>query len=110
MHAIVVTYVTVPQNEAQELATALVERGHAACVNIVPSVQSVYRWNNKVEQSTESLLIIKTQKESFERLRLAVVDLHSYDVPEVISIPVSDGHQPYLEWVCQSSQPVGEDT
>ena len=79
------------QEEAGKIAHALVERRLAACVNIVTRIESVYRWQGKVESATEWLLLIKTQAELFERVRDAVKELHSYDLPECVMLEVSAG-------------------
>jgi periplasmic divalent cation tolerance protein len=85
--------------DAERIARALVEGGLAACVNVVPAVTSIYRWKGKLEREEERLLVIKTRAERFEALREALVALHPYDVPEVLALPVSAGHEPYLEWL-----------
>lgn len=95
----VVVYVTAPVSEGGGLARALVERRLAACVNIVPSVRSIYCWKEEVCDDEEALLVIKTRAARLEALRAAVVELHSYDVPEVIALPLVGGHAPYLSWV-----------
>ena len=86
------------------MAQALVERQLAACVNIVPQVESVYRWQGKVETSNEFLLVIKTTAGAFDNLRTALTELHSYDVPECIEIAIEDGSTAYLEWIGESVQ------
>jgi periplasmic divalent cation tolerance protein len=90
------------QAEAQNIAHALVERGLAACVNIVPQIASVYRWQGKVETAEESLLVIKTTAAAFHRLTEALSELHSYQVPECIEIGIEDGSAAYLEWIGES--------
>jgi periplasmic divalent cation tolerance protein len=85
--------------EARHIAQALVERRLAACANIVPNVESIYRWKGEVESSSEALLVIKTTADAFERLRAAVNELHTYDVPECIALEISDGSEHYLDWI-----------
>jgi len=88
--------------ESRTIAKALVERQLAACVNIVPQVESIYRWKGKIESATEWLLLIKTTEGAFERLRGALAELHSYEVPECIEIAIEDGSEKYLEWIGES--------
>jgi periplasmic divalent cation tolerance protein len=90
------------QEEARRIAQELVERRLAACVNIVPQIESVYRWQGEVETATEWLLIIKTTAHVFESLRETLGKLHSYDVPECIEITVEDGSAAYLDWISSS--------
>jgi periplasmic divalent cation tolerance protein len=85
--------------EARNIAHALVERQLAACVNIVPQIESVYHWQGEVELATECLLIIKTTAEAVDRLRMALVELHSYELPECVAIAIEDGGAAYLEWI-----------
>jgi periplasmic divalent cation tolerance protein len=85
--------------DAERIARALVERGLAACVTIVPGVTSVYRWKGRVETEPERLLVIKTRTQRFEALRKELVALHPYEVPEVIALPLEAGHAPYLDWL-----------
>jgi periplasmic divalent cation tolerance protein len=92
------TTVSSPE-EADCLARTLVERRLAACVSILPQARSVYRWQGKVEDSPEILLIIKSRRPLFEALCEAVRSLHSYDVPELIALPVVEGYAPYLDWI-----------
>lgn len=88
--------------DAERIAAALVERGLAACVNVVPGVVSVYRWKGAVQRETELLLLIKTRSERLPALKEALSDLHPYDVPEALALPVSDGLAPCLAWLDDS--------
>jgi periplasmic divalent cation tolerance protein len=88
--------------EARSIAHALVERQVAACVNIVPQIESIYRWEGKVETATEWLLVIKTTADAFHSLREALSELHSYELPECIEIAIEDGSAAYLEWIGES--------
>lgn len=90
------------EEEARKIARYLVENRIAACVNIVPRVTSVYRWQGKIEEAQEWLLVIKTTAAAFEQLRRAIAQLHSYELPECISLPVDDGSTGYLEWISES--------
>lgn len=85
--------------EAEMMARALVENCLAACVNIVPQVRSIYRWEGKVEDSTECLLLVKTSRALFEQVRAEVQRLHSYQVPEIIAVPIEQGAENYLAWL-----------
>jgi periplasmic divalent cation tolerance protein len=90
------------KDEACKIGRALVERLLAACVNTVPHVGSIYRWEGEVEEAEEWLLIIKTRRAAFERVRDAINELHSYDVPECIAISIESGSMPYLNWLGES--------
>lgn len=88
--------------EAGKIAQALIERRLAACVNIVPRVQSVYRWEGKIEKSEEYLLLIKTARIHEEKVRAAILELHSYQLPECIAIAMDGGSDEYLNWIEES--------
>ena len=96
----IVVFVTCgSEEEALKIANALVEDHLAACVNLVAPIRSLYRWEGKIWDEKEWLLIAKTQKHRFETLEKKVKSLHSYSVPEIISIPITDGSSAYLNWI-----------
>jgi periplasmic divalent cation tolerance protein len=100
MSEFIVALVTVGSaDEGDRLARALVESRLAACVNRLKAVQSIYRWQGKIESSEEVLLIVKTRRDLFERLKEKIQQLHSYQVPEIIALPIIEGSENYLRWL-----------
>jgi periplasmic divalent cation tolerance protein len=97
--AIVVLVTCGTEDEAVEIAHALVEERLAACVNLISPVRSIYRWEGKIWDEKEWVLIIKTQKRRFEELEKKVKSLHSYSVPEIIALPIIEGSASYLNWL-----------
>lgn len=93
--------------EAERIARRLVDERLAACVNVVAPIRSFYRWKGAVEDASEWLLIIKTSRALFGSLRAALEPLHSYELPEVIAIPVVEGAPDYLAWIDRELQPAG---
>ena len=99
-----VVFITAPnEDDAAAMAKALVESRLAACVNIVRNIRSIYSWQGNIEDESEVLMIAKTRRELFESLSSKVRELHSYDVPEVIAIPITDGSKDYLKWLKDST-------
>ena len=96
---LLVVTTTGSEEEARKIAQALVERRLAACVNIIPRIHSVYRWEGKVEQADEWLLLIKTDRPHQEQVYTAIREVHSYSVPEFVAIAVEAGSKEYLEWM-----------
>ncbi len=91
------------EEEAGKIARHLVEHRLAACVNILPRIQSIYRWQGKVEEAQEWLLLIKTTAGKFADVSDAIRKMHSYDLPECIAIPIEEGSSEYLKWMDQST-------
>jgi periplasmic divalent cation tolerance protein len=87
------------EEEAVKIGQTLVEQQLAACANLVPRIRSIYRWKGKICDEQEYLIIVKTRTSLFQDLQKRVRELHSYEVPEIISIPVAQGFDQYLEWV-----------
>jgi periplasmic divalent cation tolerance protein len=100
-----VVLVTAPTAEkAAELARALVEERLAACGNVIAGLRSIYRWEGKVQDDAEALLLLKTTRGRFEALRERVLALHPYQVPEVIALAVDAGSAPYLAWIAAETR------
>ena len=92
--------------EARRIARAAVTSRHAACANILPGkIESIYRWKGSVERAQETLLLLKTTRRAWPRLRDAVRRLHSYDVPEIIALPIAGGLDQYLAWIGECVAP-----
>jgi periplasmic divalent cation tolerance protein len=105
MTAVRVVFVTVPDNEvAKKIARTLVEERLAACVNILPPITSVYRWEGKIEEGPEILLMIKTVNERLATLFSRIKELHPYKVPEAIALPVDAGLPAYVQWVVAETE------
>ena len=91
---------TVPNEKtAEKIARSVVERKLAACVNIIPQLRSIYSWQGKIEDDRELLLVIKTSHERYDALESAIVELHPYDTPEVLLLPIAKGLNKYLDWL-----------
>ncbi len=85
-----------------QIAEECIKKRIAACCNIVPGITSVYEWQGKIEKSDEQLLILKSTEENFKALENTINSLHPYDVPEIISLKISNGNEPYLKWIKQT--------
>ena len=105
--AIVVFMTAASGEEATRLADMLVGAQLAACVQILPEIESVYRWQGKIERSSEVLLLVKTTKGKFDDLEREVRALHSYDTPEIVAVPIVAGSAPYLEWLVKTADSRG---
>ncbi len=95
-----VVFITAPdEEEAARIARIIVEERLAGCVNIVKGIRSIYSWEGKVEDEHEVLMIVKTKRVLFTELEKRVKELHSYSVPEIISLPIIEGSEGYMEWL-----------
>ena len=103
--SIVVFMTAASGEEAARLADMLVGAHLAACVQILPEMESVYRWQGKIERQSEVLLLAKTTRAKFDELEREVRALHSYDMPEIIAVPVITGSAPYLDWLSETTDP-----
>lgn len=92
--------------EAKKVARGLVDRRHAACVNIVPGLHSIYRWEGQVEEASEWMLVIKTQDSRYSDCEATIRELHSYTTPEVIAFAIGKGLPAYLDWVTEETSPL----
>jgi periplasmic divalent cation tolerance protein len=91
-------------DEAEGIANILIEQKLAACVNVIPEIKSTFLWEKKLSKEKEVLLIAKTRGELFEPLAQQVKKLHSYDLPEIIALPIEAGSKDYLDWIKQATQ------
>lgn len=100
----IIVFITSPnEKESAGIAHTLVGERLAACVNIIQPVRSIYRWQGRIEDEQEVLMIVKTKKTLFEPLQARVKELHSYSVPEIISFPLTEGNEAYLNWLGQET-------
>lgn len=96
----IVIFITVDSpDEAHRIAEVLIRRRKTACVNIVPNVSSFFWWQDKIDTAQESLLIVKTKASLLNEIIVLVKEIHSYDVPEIIALPIAGGNQDYLSWI-----------
>jgi periplasmic divalent cation tolerance protein len=101
----ITVFITAPnEEEASKISRTIVEERLAACVNIIRSVRSIYRWQGSVEDESEVLMVVKTKRTLFDRLQKRVKELHSYEVPEIIGLPVIEGSKDYLDWLGQETE------
>ena len=105
MNPILVVLCTCPdETAAKELAVGLVEQQLAACVNVLPGIRSIYRWQGQVQDDGEALMVIKTSGEAYPELERWLAEQHPYELPEVIALPLEQGLPGYLEWVAQETK------
>ncbi|SRR5579871_252209 len=99
---VVVLVTTSGVKEARKIATVLVDKRLAACVNVLPGIRSYYRWDGGVHNDEEILLVIKSSRPRFDALRKAIESVHSYKVPEILCLPIVEGADPYMNWLEES--------
>lgn len=105
MNEPIIVQCTAPSiEEARRIARALLEAKLVACAGIAARVESHYWWQGAIEQADECLMLIKTTRERFDAVRRTIVERHSYEVPEIVALPIVDGHAPYLDWLAESVQ------
>jgi len=109
MSYIVVIMTTSNKEEAAKIVRSLLKERLIACANIVGPVSSLFWWQGKIDEENEFLVFMKSHKSLFERLSERVTEIHSYEVPEIIALPIIEGSPPYLKWLKTSLQPVSED-
>ena len=111
MSAIVVITTAGTEEEANSLARELVGRRHAACVNVLPVHKSVYRWQGKLCEESEFLLVIKSIKDEYRAIEATIQELHSYELPEVLAIPIQHADERFLGWIaeCVDKSPIEND-
>jgi periplasmic divalent cation tolerance protein len=100
LHVVLIT--TKDRAEGERIAKQLVEEKLAACVNVLPKISSTYRWNGKVKQTSEALLIVKTSNKKLAGLIARVKELHSYEIPEILALPIGRGSREYIKWLEES--------
>ncbi len=104
MTEILVGYCTVPDEKtARKIAHTLVEEDLAACVSMVPYIQSIYKWQGTIHEDKEVLLMIKTCQKTWKKMKDRIMEIHPYEVPEIIATPIIEGNDKYVEWVLNTS-------
>jgi periplasmic divalent cation tolerance protein len=99
-----VVFVSMPRDEARNMAKALVESRQAACVNIIPKIESYFMWQESAEFDEESLLIIKTSAARFESMKEFIAEVHPYELPEIIAVPITAALPEYVEWIKKETE------
>ena len=100
----VTIFITSPRDQAEAIARPLVEERLVACVNLLPAIRSIYHWKGEICVDDEAMLVAKTRASLVDALKQRVTELHPYEVPEVIAMPRVDGHEPYLNWIGESTK------
>ena len=101
---VLLVLVSCPPDKADGIALELLEAGLAACINVVPLVKSLYHWQGKVQQDNESLMLIKCAANNFTALQGRILEIHPYELPEIIAVPIQTGHAEYLDWISANTK------
>ena len=106
MSQVLFVYVTAGDTaEAERIGEAAVDERLAACANVLEGMRSIFRWQGSVQKGREVILILKTRADLLEDLKARIVELHSYELPCIVALPITDGHAPFLEWIASESGP-----
>ena len=105
---VVIMVTAASRRECRKIARHLVEARLAACVNITQPIESIYRWEGKVAEEKEFLMLIKSTRDLFPKIKTEIGRIHSYHTPEIICLPIIDGSRNYLEWISESVKPEAE--
>ncbi|MBU1062319.1 MAG: divalent-cation tolerance protein CutA [Candidatus Omnitrophica bacterium] len=103
MQYVIVFITTINKKEAEKISKALLDKRIIACSNIIGDIESHFWWKGKKEKAKECLLLVKTSMAAFKKVLKVVKSLHSYEVPEIIAVPIIAGYKPYLEWIKEST-------
>lgn len=103
----IIIYCTVPnKKEGKIIAKSLIENNLAACINVIDKIESTFSWDGELCEETEAMMIIKTKKVLFEEIRTSIKELHSYNVPEIIALPIVEADETYLKWIAHETRGV----
>lgn len=106
MSQVLFVYVTASDlEEAERIGEAVVDARLAACANVLDGMRSIFRWQGSVQKGREAILILKTREDLFDDLKQRIIELHSYELPCVVAMPITGGHEPFLDWVASESGP-----
>lgn len=104
-HDLIIVFCTCgSEKNASQIADKLVSHQLAACVNMLPGIESVYQWQEQIQRDKEVLLIIKTQQDRYSELEQVILELHDYELPEIITVPIEAGYQAYLKWITSATE------
>lgn len=106
MSQVLFVYVTAGDlEEAERIGEAVVDARLAACANVLEGMRSIFRWQGSVQKGREAILILKTREDLFDELKQRIVELHSYELPCIVAMPIAAGHEPFLDWIASETGP-----